>query len=69
MLTLCGLWKHTSKTGKKYMSGTLGGLNILLFKNEKKRTDKSPDYSICVAPKLAKQEHSVEDLATVGGFD
>ena len=48
MITICGLWKNETKEGRKYLSGTLGGIKILVFPNEKK-TDRQPDYNIVIA--------------------
>lgn len=45
-----GLWLNKSKSGKKYLSGSLGifGWRIAIFKNENKQTDKSPDYNLVI---------------------
>lgn len=51
MLTLCGLFASESKSGTKYMSGSLGFARVMVFKNTKKKGDKSPDYFLCLAPK------------------
>ena len=48
MITICGLWKNETKEGRKYLSGSLGGIKILVFPNEKK-TDRQPDYNIVIA--------------------
>jgi hypothetical protein len=50
MLRLCGLWKSTSKRGGAYLSGRLGSAKMMLFKNSQKRTDKDPDYFVCLVP-------------------
>lgn len=51
MLTLGGLWVNEDKNGNKFMSGTLGMLRLLIFKNTNKQSDKSPDYWIKVVEK------------------
>lgn len=45
-----GLWNKTSKKGIQYCNGktTINGVvyKVLLFKNNSKKNEKSPDYSI-----------------------
>ena len=44
------LWVNVSKNYNKYFSGTITlngqSYNVLVFKNNKKKTEKSPDYQI-----------------------
>lgn len=54
MIKVCGLWLNESKNGK-YFSGTLGGIKILIFKNQYKKEDKHPDYNLFFAPKEDKR--------------
>lgn len=50
MVRLTGLWKNKSrKTGKDYLGGKLGAAQILIFKNEKKRGEKDPEYIMYAA--------------------
>lgn len=60
MVNVCGLWKNESRNGSTYLSGSLGGLQILVFPVKEKRSDKSPDYTLCIAEKKReeKQEKS-----------
>lgn len=60
LISLCGLWKQTSKTGVSYLSGSLGGCRVMVFRNENKKDEKSPDYSVCLAPR-ERQEHGSGD--------
>lgn len=30
------------------MTGTLGGVKVLIFKNKKKRNENDPDYTLCL---------------------
>lgn len=49
MIRLCGLWTNSTKDGKKFMSGKLSySSKVLIFKNEKKRDEKDPDYFLYV---------------------
>lgn len=42
-----GLWKQTSKNGTQYLSGTVNGQRIVVFKNAKKQDgERTPDYRI-----------------------
>ena len=44
------LWLNTSKAGNKYLQGAIdteqGKIKIIIFKNNKKKKDKHPDYVI-----------------------
>ncbi len=50
MLNVTGLWLNKSKSGVSYMSGSLGNLRVLIFRNTHKTQDKQPDYQLCFAP-------------------
>ncbi len=58
LLNLTGLWMQKTKDGTPYMSGSFGrGINILVFKNTKKRPDsKDPDYNVCLAQSEPKNK-------------
>lgn len=48
MIIVGGLWlRAAKKDGEKYMSGTMGGVRVLVFKNKKKRGPHDPDYTLC----------------------
>ena len=51
---LTGLWKNTSKEGKTFLSGTLGGVKVLVFPNEYKKETSDPDFNLFFAPKEDK---------------
>ena len=58
LITLGGLWINTTKSGKKYMSGNLTPtVKLMIFKVENKKTDKHPDYTMCLAP-VKKQDQN-----------
>lgn len=48
-----GLWSKVSKKGTKYCQGKVYIDNIpykvVLFRNEEKKTEKSPDYSLLIS--------------------
>jgi len=52
IIPLCGLWENTTKTGAKYLAGNLGGVKVMIFKNDFKREDSNdPDCTICIVKK------------------
>jgi len=53
---LTGLWKNTDKEGKIYLSGSLGGVKVLVFPNAFKKAEKDPDYNLFFAPKEDKDK-------------
>jgi len=57
---LTGLWKTTSKEGKVYLSGTLGGVKVLVFPNEYKKADKDPDFNLFLSPREEKDKPARE---------
>ena len=61
MLNLTGLWVNESKDGKRYMAGNLGGVRILVFKNQHKRKDNDPDYTLCLAERERKNDNAPAD--------
>ena len=55
MLRVGGLWRNQTKDGKVYLSGTIGGLRVLIFENGyKDDSENAPDYILNVAQ--AKQK-------------
>ncbi|HYF55621.1 MAG TPA: hypothetical protein VEA41_15320 [Salinarimonas sp.] len=53
---LGGLWSNTSKAGKKYLSGKLGGLKFIAFEVAVKKSEKSPDYELYLVEEDKKPE-------------
>lgn len=46
------LWKKkTKKKGIDYLRGNCKGIELVIFSNDEKRSDKSPDYLIYLAEK------------------
>lgn len=39
------LWVKSGRKGD-YMTGTIGGVKVVLFKNSRKNSDKSPDWRV-----------------------
>lgn len=51
MLQLGGLWVNESKSGVKYMTGYMGNLKLMIFRNNYKKEDNQPDYIMYLAEK------------------
>jgi hypothetical protein len=48
---ITGLWKHKTKDGHTYLSGTFSGITQLsVMPNTFKRSEKDPDYFVYVVP-------------------
>lgn len=60
MLQLGGLWVNESQSGTKYMTGYLGNLKIMVFRNNFKTEDKHPDYVMYLTEKQRDTEKSDE---------
>lgn len=55
------IWKNTTKEGKPYLSGNIFGLKVMIFPNDDKKTDTSPDYTLIVdMPKERKADGAGE---------
>lgn len=50
LIYVTGLWKNKDKNGNMYLSGLMGGVRVLVFPVKEKKSEKSPDYSLCFAP-------------------
>jgi hypothetical protein len=63
MIKITGLWKNVSEKGEAFMSGSLGGAKVLIFKNSFKQEEKHPDYNMFFAAKEKKEapEATVDD--------
>ena len=52
LMSLGGLWVNKSqKDGSVYLSGSLGRLKIMVFKNNTKSREEHPDYNMVLAEK------------------
>lgn len=80
MVSISGFWLNESKAGNKYMSGSLNqeaidaivsagaGAKLMLFKVKEKKHEKSPDYSLMIAPPKEAPK-AMEKQKSPGGFD
>lgn len=61
LYSACGLWENETKGGDWYLSGRMGGLKILIFPNKNKKTPQSPDYSLCIAQWVVRDNDEDSD--------
>ena len=47
-LRLCGLWRRKTKDGKEFLAGPLESASVQIFINDKKETEKHPDFFLYV---------------------
>ncbi|MBA7631769.1 hypothetical protein ES703_39304 [subsurface metagenome] len=60
-ILLTGLWKRKNKKGEIYYTGSLScGATLLLFKNEKKNSERSPDVILYM---VAKEDQEALEFA------
>lgn len=63
-IMLMGLYEHRDRNGNQFFTGRLGMSDVMIFKNTKKSSEKSPDYWVYVAEKPQDPKppiHSSED--------
>lgn len=54
-----GLWQHTTKTGKTFLSGEIGAFaQIQIWPNQKRPGKKDPDFTVYITEKKKKEEAS-----------
>lgn len=57
MIQLAAFWKKTSKNERTYYQGKLGNGRLLLFKNDKKETEKHPDLILYIVPENERKDN------------
>lgn len=62
LINATGLWLQTDKNGNSYMSGTLGGARVLIFKSKDKKSSKHPDYYLCFGSREPKPTDRTDDV-------
>lgn len=48
------LWLK-ERDGKKWLSGKINGQSVVVFRNERKNSEKQPDYRVLLAKKKEEQ--------------
>ena len=46
MLKAAGLWAKTSNSDKRYLTGRLGGVKVLILENRDRRSDEDPTHNL-----------------------
>src|SRR5690349_5693922 len=46
MLKAAGLWAKTSNSGKRYLTGRLGGVKVLILENRDRQGDNDPTHNL-----------------------
>jgi len=66
MIEASGLWLGESKDGKKYFSGSLGNVRVVIFKNTfKKEGSNEPDYKMYFDEQKKKEAKEVTEVVAV----
>jgi hypothetical protein len=55
MIKISSLWRKTSKNDRTYWQGKLGNGRLLLFKNDRKESEKHPDLILYIVPENERQ--------------
>ena len=66
MIQLAGFWKKDSKNGRTYYTGKLGNGKLLLFKNDKKESEKQPDLILYIVAEEHGKEKSKQGTQEEG---
>jgi hypothetical protein len=57
LIHVCGLWSSESRTGAgEYLTGSIGGLRLFVFRNRRKESDRHPDYVLCVGQNQRREQ-------------
>jgi uncharacterized protein (DUF736 family) len=65
---LGALWSKTGRNGE-YMTGTISGVKVVLFKNTKKTSEKHPDWRVLKSvPKGDTDSHKAQAQAGDNDF-
>lgn len=56
MFKVTGLWLNKDSKGNSYMSGNIGGIRVIIFKNDyKEEGDNQPEYEMFFAEQKKKE--------------
>ncbi len=50
MIQIAAFWRRTSKNNRTYYQGKLGNGRLLLFQNQNRKSEKSPDLTLFIVP-------------------
>jgi hypothetical protein len=60
MLKAAGLWAKTSSGGKRYLTGRLGGVKVLILENRDRRSDDDPTHNLFFVEAPDKRQAGLE---------
>lgn len=55
------LWTRISKSGTEYLSGTINGVKVVVYKNNYKKEEKQPDFRIYESTAQTQSPKKIED--------
>lgn len=58
MIELMALWEKKDKNGNTFYSGSLNGLDVVVFKNKFKESDRHPDFKVYLSKKEKREEQT-----------
>lgn len=61
-----GLWQNKTRNGDMYLSGNMGAVRVLIFKNTRKKHDKEPDYHMVLTENRPKDKDKDKDNTSSG---
>ncbi|MEO5348840.1 MAG: DUF736 domain-containing protein [Magnetococcus sp. YQC-3] len=62
LVKIGAIWEKTSKKGDTFFSGKFGDAQLLILKNNSKKSDKSPDYLVYVDNPQRKEESTSQEF-------
>ena len=60
MINLTGLWRSETKNGREYWSGIMGGVKIIMFRNNSTNS-KAPEFNLCIDQYQKKEQQQQEE--------
>jgi hypothetical protein len=55
LIRVMGLWENTDKRGNKYLSGSIGGVRVMIFANTFKQGEREPDYRLFISQRSQEE--------------
>lgn len=69
MIELCALWQKEDKNGNTFFTGSLNGLDVIVFHNKHKTSDKHPDYRVYLKKKQKREDFHPQSGGGYAGGD
>jgi len=61
MIILTGLWKVKMKDGRTMLTGRINNVDVIILPTKEKKSDKHPDFNLCLAPKQNDKKTDADD--------